>query len=416
MTEHVSRLRAVLGVAMVCGITLSLTSMAYCQGWPMGGQNLQNSRSQSDTTITPENVGTLKQKWVFTTGGDVSATPAVHDGTVYFPDFAGNFYAVNAKTGALQWSRTVSSWTGASGDYARNDPAISGDTLILGDQAGALATWTQAGGLTGAGARVIAVNRLTGALIWSTQVEAFPAAFITGSPVIYKGVVYVGVASGEEHTAATAGYPCCTSSGSVVALGLRHGKILWKTYMAPSGYSGASVWGSTPVIDATRNSVYVGTGDNFSAPQVVETCFANNQNNPNCVASNDYFNSVVALDLTTGQVKWATHALYYDTWNVSCSQGGAGAATVRRRKVRTMILAAAARTCLGRISSESVRRAASIGRWIPTTDMSSGKPRLGPGAWPAASSGAPHSTEPASTFRSQTRAILATPFSPGARR
>ena len=150
------------------------------------------------TTITPENVGALKQKWVFTTGGDVSATPAVYDGTVYFPDWAGNFYAVNATTGALVWSKTVSSWTGVPGDYARDDPAIAGDTLILGDQAGKLATWTQAGGLTGAGARVIAVNRLTGALIWSTQVDSFPTAFITGSPVIYNGVVYVGVASHEE--------------------------------------------------------------------------------------------------------------------------------------------------------------------------------------------------------------------------
>ncbi len=52
---------------------------------------------------------------------------------------------------------------------------------------------------------------------------------------------------------------------------------------------------------------------------------ASNQNNPNCAASNDYFDSVVALNLTTGQVNWATHALYYDTWNVSCSHGRAGA-------------------------------------------------------------------------------------------
>ena len=291
----------------------------------MGGQNVQNSRSQSVTTISPANVGALKLKWVFTTGGDVSATPAVYAGIVYFPDWAGNFYAVNAQTGALVWSQTVSTWTGVPNDYARDDPAIGGpyhDYLILGDQAGKLATWTQAGGLTGAGARVIAVNRFTGALIWSTQVNTFPTTFITSSPVVYKGVVYVGVASHEEATAATTGYPCCSSSGSVVALSAATGKILWQTYMAPSGYSGASVWGSTPVIDAVRNSVYVGTGNNFSVPQVVETCFANNQNNPYCAASNDYFNSVVALDLTTGQVKWATFASYYDAWNVSCSHGG----------------------------------------------------------------------------------------------
>src|SRR5271155_5702747 len=140
--EQASRLRAVFGGASA--IILSLTSIALGQGWPMGGQNLQDSRSQSVTTITPENVGTLKLKWVLTTRGDVSATPAVYDGTVYFPDWGGYFYAVNATTGALQWSMPVSSWTGVSGDFARNDPAIDGNTLILGDDVGLLATWTQA--------------------------------------------------------------------------------------------------------------------------------------------------------------------------------------------------------------------------------------------------------------------------------
>ena len=110
-----------------------------------------------------------------------------------------------------------------------------------------------------------------------------------------------------------------------MALSAKNGAILWQTYMVPTnlGYSGGSVWGSTPVIDPVRNYVYVGTGNNFSVPQIVETCFANNQDNPYCAASNDYFDSVVALDLTTGQVKWATVASYYDVWNTSCTGGGA---------------------------------------------------------------------------------------------
>jgi polyvinyl alcohol dehydrogenase (cytochrome) len=290
----------------------------------MGGQNIQNSRSQSVTTISPQNVGALKQAWVFTTGGDVNATPAIYDGTVYFPDLAGNFYAVNAKTGALQWSKTVSSWTGISGDFARNDPAIDGDTMILGDQAGNLATWTEADGLTGPGARVIAVNRRTGVLKWSRQVGDFPGALITGSPVVYNGVVYVGVSSNEEVIAVTKGYPCCAFKGSVVALDEAGGKKLWETHMTPKGYSGGGVWSTTPVIDAARNSVYVGTGNNYSVPQFVKTCFANNQNNSLCAAANDYFDSVVALDLTTGQIKWATRALNYDAWTAACLKVGAG--------------------------------------------------------------------------------------------
>ncbi len=171
---------------------------------------------------------------------------------------------------------------------------------------------------------MIAVNRLTGALKWSTQVETFPAAFITGSPVIYNGVVYVGVSSNEEDLAVTKAYPCCSFIGSVMALDEVSGAKLWQTYMAPSGYSGAAVWGSTPVIDAARNSIYVGTGNNYSAPQAVKTCFANNQNNPNCAASNDYFDSVVALDLTTGQIKWATRAWYYDVSTAACNYYPAG--------------------------------------------------------------------------------------------
>jgi polyvinyl alcohol dehydrogenase (cytochrome) len=322
MAEQASRFRAVLGGAIAAAIIISLTSTAFGQGWPMGGQNVQNSRSQSVTTITPQNAGALTQKWVFTTHGSVSATPAVWQGSVYFPDYAGYFYAVSSSTGVLQWSTQVSTWTGVPNDYARDDPAISGDTLVLGDQAGGItASWTQAGGLTGPGARVIAVNRLTGALIWSTLVESFPAAFITGSPVIHNGVVYVGVTSNEEKIAATTGYPCCAFSGSIVALNLASGAILWQTYLAPSGYSGAGVWGSTPIIDAARNSIYVGTGNNYSVPPAVTTCYANNQNNPLCAASNDYFDSVVAIGLTKGKIKWATRTLNYDSWNVSCYAG-----------------------------------------------------------------------------------------------
>jgi outer membrane protein assembly factor BamB len=42
------------------------------------------------------NVAGLEKKWEFTTGGDVSATPAVDGDTVYFPDRAGNLYAVDS--------------------------------------------------------------------------------------------------------------------------------------------------------------------------------------------------------------------------------------------------------------------------------------------------------------------------------
>jgi polyvinyl alcohol dehydrogenase (cytochrome) len=326
------RIRNGLAAAAACGLLLLATPLALAEDngdansqWTMGGQNLNNGRNQPKTGINPQNVANLKSKWVFTSGGDVSATPAVAYGTVYFPDFAGNFYAVDAETGALKWKKTVSAWTGVPNDFARNDPLIYDNILILGDQAGTIASW-DGHAINGAGARMIAVNARTGKLIWVSQVDTFPAAMITSSPVVYDGILYVGVASAEETLAETQGFPCCVSRGSVVALDVQTGKKLWQTYMVPDnngtlgGYSGGAVWDSTPVVDPKRNLLYVGTGNNYSVPDSVETCFKSNPNDKFCTNMFDYFDAVVALDLKTGTVRWANRAMAYDAWNVNCIQ------------------------------------------------------------------------------------------------
>src|SRR5262245_43221896 len=68
---------------------------------PMFRQNLNNTASTG--TNSGKNVSSLQVKWTFTTGGDVSARAAVVDGVVYFPDWLGNLYAVNASDGTLKW-------------------------------------------------------------------------------------------------------------------------------------------------------------------------------------------------------------------------------------------------------------------------------------------------------------------------
>jgi polyvinyl alcohol dehydrogenase (cytochrome) len=294
--------------------------------WTMGGQNLSNWRNQDDTGISPRNAAKLKKKWAFTAGGNIQATPAVSDGVVYFPDLAGNFYALNATDGSVKWQKKVATWTGVPGDYARHTPAIVGNVLILGNQAGAAAQWSGSW-LSSPGASVMAINASTGALIWVRQVEAFPAAMVTSAPVVYNNVVYVGIASSEEGTAANPAYPCCISRGSVAALDLATGKILWKTYTVPDNhgipgsYTGGSIWGSTPVVDPRRGSLYVGVGNNFTVPIVDEVCASQNPA-ANCYAKDDYFDSLLSLDLRTGAVNWATHAMPYDAWNVACITPG----------------------------------------------------------------------------------------------
>jgi polyvinyl alcohol dehydrogenase (cytochrome) len=58
--------------------------------WRIAGQNLSNTWKQPAEHSITANVKGLNPKWVFTTGGDVSATPTVDGDAVYFPDWGGN--------------------------------------------------------------------------------------------------------------------------------------------------------------------------------------------------------------------------------------------------------------------------------------------------------------------------------------
>jgi polyvinyl alcohol dehydrogenase (cytochrome) len=257
-------------------------------------------------------VGDLAVDWVRSTDGDVSATPSVDEEHVYVPDWAGNLYAVDRHTGEVVWQRQISDYTGIPGDKARATPAIAGDLLVLGNQ-----------GAGGGGGKVFAVDKHTGDVVWTTQVEPHFAAIITQSATVFDGVVYVGVASLEEALAAfIPGYACCSFQGSMAALDLATGRILWKTYMAPEGFSGNAIWGSSPAIDVKRGSVYVATGNNYSVPDAVLACVAAAGDDPDakaaCLPADNHFDSIVSLDRFTGAIKWATRALPYDAWTVDC--------------------------------------------------------------------------------------------------
>jgi polyvinyl alcohol dehydrogenase (cytochrome) len=135
-------------------------------------------------------------------------------------------------------------------------------------------------------------------------------------------VIYVGVSSMEEAFAAFKGYACCTFRGSIVALNATTGAMLWQTYMVPDNqgqpgeYSGGSIWGP-PAIDVSNNILFAGTGNNYSVPASVEAC-EKSQASKQCEAATNMFDSFVALNLTTGTLKWSQSAVPYDTANLAC--------------------------------------------------------------------------------------------------
>src|SRR5262249_31718999 len=149
------------------------------------------------------------------------------------------------------------------------------------------------------GAYLLKINAATGALIWQTQLETVdPFALITASPSVYNGLVYTGVASSEEAVAAfVPGFICCHSRGSVVAVNAANGAIVWQQYTVPTGYSGGGVWGSSPVVDPARNSLFVGTGNNYSHPTdpAYLACVSGGAPAASCLSPLDFVDSIIAL-------------------------------------------------------------------------------------------------------------------------
>jgi len=311
-----------LGIGL-CACAQGAEDELFRAQWRDSGHDFANSRSQpAEVRISPANVGTLTVKWVFTTGGDISATPTVAGDAVFFPDWAGNLFAVNEHTGQLIWSHKISDYDGFSGALSRTSPAIHGKDVIVGDIQGRFVFHQ--------GASLIAADRKTGALHWIASVDSHITAQITGSPVVFDDVVYVGVSSQEEAFALAGGpggYPCCTFRGSVVALDANTGKLLWKTYVMPDnggqpgGYSGGVVW-QPPAIDPIRHQLYIGTGNNYSAPASVMECekqaIANGNPNAECTAPDDLFDTALALDLKDGHIRWQKRLMSYDVWTVPC--------------------------------------------------------------------------------------------------
>ncbi|PKI36857.1 hypothetical protein CRG98_042806 [Punica granatum] len=264
--------------------------------WLNHGADISNSRSAMDPKISPRTVSNLRLRWKFFTGSDVSATPALANGVVYFPSWNGILYAINAFTGDLCWKQNLTELTGLQGSgvpfnftFSRSTPTIAGNLLIVPISGPAV---------------VIAVTRLSGSLVWLTKLDSRPLARITMS-----GTVYMGLARLE----------------------IRTGAIEWQTYTLPDnggklgGYAGGAIWGSSPAIDPTRKLVYVATGNLYTAPPNVTECQErqNNQTtrptNPDqCIGPDVNFNSIIAFELGSGRIRWASQLGGYDIWYFAC--------------------------------------------------------------------------------------------------
>ena len=264
--------------------------------WNGWGTDLAETRFQSAAAagLSAGEVPRLKLKWAFgIRGGFTSyAQPTVVGGRVFVGGPLGGVYALNPSSGCTYWAFHASAGMRTAITVGPHGHAYFGDLR----------------------ANVYSVSAATGRPLWETRLSLHPYARITGSPVLYKGKLYVPVASREEWMAADAHYECCTFRGSMAALDARTGKVLWKTYTISQparpthknkigtqllGPSGAGLW-STPTIDPKRGVLYIGAGNNYSDPATFMS------------------DAILAIDLNTGKIVWSRQITANDTYNVSC--------------------------------------------------------------------------------------------------
>jgi polyvinyl alcohol dehydrogenase (cytochrome) len=281
---------------------------------PMGGYNIQNTRMSPDATISASNINNIALKWQVNVDRGVSATgtTATVNGKrlVFFPDWAGNVYAVNLATGDVVWKVSVTWYTGSYSSISRTSIAIYDGKLILGDQAAC---------------NLLALDASNGNLIWVKSLDDHPMCFITQSPTIGSdGTIYVGLASSEESwNRLNVNYQCCSFRGSMVAVTIS-GDVKWKFYTVPEGFSGGGVWGSSASLDVTRNAVYFASGNNYQVSSDALTCLgdATISDKSTCFPATNMINSIIAVTMDTGTLIWSKSFGGIDIWTQACVDNG----------------------------------------------------------------------------------------------
>jgi polyvinyl alcohol dehydrogenase (cytochrome) len=246
----------------------------------------------------------LRLAWAFGFPRALSARtqPTVVGDWLFTASESGEVFALDAKTGCTRWTYQAKA-------------GVRGALSVASLDSGGLGSG-KFGVYFGDGqANAYALDAATGKEQWILKVESHPNATVTAAPVVYDGRVYVPTSAvGEESRGQDPTYACCSFRGSISAIDVRTGELLWKSYTIPVepgprgksstgvellGPSGAGVWGA-PTLDTKRGLLYVGTGNGYSGPP------------------QKTMNAVIAIDLKTGAHKWVQQTVPNDVWLMQC--------------------------------------------------------------------------------------------------
>jgi alcohol dehydrogenase (cytochrome c) len=270
------------------------------QNWLSYSGTVDNQRYSRLNQITTANVAGLELQWIWQARSleKFEATPLVVDGVLYTVQAPNDVVALDAATGRVFWTYHHEPAPEARPCCGRVNRglAILGDTLYMGT----------------IDAHLLAIDARSGKLLWDSVVADAKAFFsITMSPNVFKDKVIIGTGGGDLGIRA-----------HISAFDAKTGKEAWRFYTIPgpgepghdswSGESwrtgGAAVWNAA-AYDPETNLAFWGTGN--PAPDWDGSVR---------LGDNLYSNSVVALDVDTGELEWHYQFTPHDELDYDATQ------------------------------------------------------------------------------------------------
>ena len=256
--------------------------------WPSYNGTLDGNRNSTLDQINQQNAAQLQMQWVYSIQfNGLETTPIVVDGVMFI---TGNnqVYAVSGKTGREIWryQRPKSASAQISGDAAIG---VNRGVAVLGDRVFYLTD----------DAHLIALNRLTGGLLWDVNTHEGAAGQYggTAAPLVVGDLVVTGVSGGDNGI-----------RGFVAAYKATTGEEAWKLFTIPKpgdtgpvadtwkgsalGLGGGATW-TTGSAEADGSVIYWPVGNPHP-----------DTDGDQRLGSNLYTNSDLAIDARTGKLLW----------------------------------------------------------------------------------------------------------------
>jgi alcohol dehydrogenase (cytochrome c) len=294
-------------------------------GWPTYGYSWDNQRYVPLTEINRGTVKRLRKLWehrprsLFRRSDRNESTPIVTDDLLIYTDLLNLVMALDARTGKERW---------------RYKPDLGPTALCCGAVNRGVAVYGDRVYLASLDARVIALERASGKVVWDVPAAAPTEGYsFTMAPLAVGGKILVGASGGEFGI-----------RGFVDAYDAASGKRVWRFWTIPSPEQGGwygrwspttpdgerlprdipgekrdsarfvDAWRkgggpvySTPAYDPDFGLLYVATGNPAWVEGVIPP------------GDNLYTTSIVAIDIATGTRRWYYQMVPHNLWDLDAA-------------------------------------------------------------------------------------------------